>query len=159
MAKRLRLLRLLNQRDHSKGLFRNLLKIFFFILKSRRLPIDFLGLWLLSVESVVISRNRALNRKSNRRRKRVRLLNDLIKVRFEMRNLLSEFLILDIFLAADEHEMQIVLKFHRLGRNSFRQLKNKRDYLQHRKKTSWLYMSRLSAMKEYAYMKVKRQFN
>jgi len=28
------------------------------------------------------------------------------------------------------------------------------DYLQHRKSASWLYLSRLSAMKEYAYMKV-----
>lgn len=47
----------------------------------------------------------------------------------------------------------MVLKFHRLGRNSFRQLKNKRDYLKHRQTCNWLYLSRLSAMKEYAYMK------
>ena len=48
-----------------------------------------------------------------------------------------------------------MLKFHRLGRNSFRQIKNKRDYLQNRTTSNWLYMSRLSAMKEYAYMKVR----
>lgn len=41
----------------------------------------------------------------------------------------------------------------RLGRTSFRQLKNKRDYHKHRKAASWLYLSRLAAMKEFAYMK------
>ena len=64
----------------------------------------------------------------------------------------------DIYIAANEEEEQMVLKFHRLGRNSFRQLKNKRDYLGKRKNASWLYMSRLSAMKEFAYMKVKNTF-
>ena len=62
-------------------------------------------------------------------------------------------MLLDIFIAANDTDEQLVLKFHRLGRNSFRQLVNKRDYLKHRKSTNWLYMSRLSAMKEYAYMK------
>jgi RIO kinase 2 len=60
----------------------------------------------------------------------------------------------DIFIAANSEDEQVVLKFHRLGRNSFRQLVNKRDYMKHRKSTNWLYLSRLSAMKEYAYMKV-----
>jgi hypothetical protein len=41
-----------------------------------------------------------------------------------------------------------------LGRTSFRKIKIKRDYHQHRKNASWLYLSRLSAVKEYAYMKV-----
>jgi RIO kinase 2 len=59
----------------------------------------------------------------------------------------------DIFIGASPDDDQLVLKFHRLGRNSFRQLKNKRDYLGKRKSCSWLYLSRLSAMKEYAYMK------
>lgn len=44
--------------------------------------------------------------------------------------------------------------FQRLGRTSFRKLKEKRDYLKHRKNYSWLYLSRLAAIKEYAYMKV-----
>ena len=43
----------------------------------------------------------------------------------------------------------------RLGRTSFRKLKEKRDYHRHRHNTSWIYLSRLSAMKEYAYMKVR----
>ncbi len=41
----------------------------------------------------------------------------------------------------------------RLGRTSFRQLKNKRDYHKGRGHASWLYLSRLAAMKEFAYMK------
>lgn len=47
----------------------------------------------------------------------------------------------------------MVLKFHRLGRTSFRRLKEKRDYHKKRKACSWLYLSRLAATKEYAYLK------
>jgi len=43
---------------------------------------------------------------------------------------------------------------YRLGRTSFRRLKEKRDYHQHRRHTSWLYLSRLAATKEFAFMKV-----
>ncbi|XP_072439561.1 serine/threonine-protein kinase RIO2 isoform X1 [Chiloscyllium punctatum] len=59
----------------------------------------------------------------------------------------------DIYIVANEEEQQFALKLHRLGRTSFRNLKNKRDYHKHRQKMSWLYLSRLAAMKEYAYMK------
>lgn len=59
----------------------------------------------------------------------------------------------DVFLASDG-EQEIVLKLHRLGRISFRSIKRNRDYLRHRKSASWLYLSRLAAMKEYAFMKV-----
>ncbi|MFT7811793.1 serine/threonine-protein kinase RIO2 [Arapaima gigas] len=59
----------------------------------------------------------------------------------------------DIYIVADEEENQFALKLHRLGRTSFRNLKNKRDYHKHRHRMSWLYLSRLSAMKEFAYMK------
>ena len=46
-----------------------------------------------------------------------------------------------------------------MGRISFRNVKNKRDYLRHNKyntasKGSWLYLSRLSALKEYGFMKI-----
>lgn len=61
---------------------------------------------------------------------------------------------LDIYIVANEEEQQFALKLHRLGRTSFRNLKNKRDYHKHRNKMSWLYLSRLAAMKEFAYMKV-----
>ncbi|CAG8552439.1 4954_t:CDS:10 [Paraglomus occultum] len=60
----------------------------------------------------------------------------------------------DVYLVADEEEIQSVLKIHRLGRVSFRAIKAQRDYLQNRKTASWLYMSRLAAMKEYAFMKI-----
>ena len=43
--------------------------------------------------------------------------------------------------------------YFRLGRTSFRKLKEKRDYHKHRQRASWLYLSRLSATKEFAYMK------
>ncbi|KAM4708229.1 serine/threonine-protein kinase RIO2 [Discoglossus pictus] len=59
----------------------------------------------------------------------------------------------DIYIVANEEEKQLALKLHRLGRTSFRNLKNKRDYHKHRNKMSWLYLSRLAAMKEFAYMK------
>uniref|UniRef100_A0A3B5ME92 Serine/threonine-protein kinase RIO2 n=1 Tax=Xiphophorus couchianus TaxID=32473 RepID=A0A3B5ME92_9TELE len=59
----------------------------------------------------------------------------------------------DIYIVASPNEEQYALKLHRLGRTSFRNLKNKRDYHKHRKNMSWLYLSRLSAMKEFAYMK------
>ncbi|KAL7988880.1 hypothetical protein Chor_007799 [Crotalus horridus] len=66
----------------------------------------------------------------------------------------------DIYIVANEEEEQLALKLHRLGRTSFRNLKNKRDYHKHRHKMSWLYLSRLAAMKEFAYMKAlyDRQF-
>lgn len=59
----------------------------------------------------------------------------------------------DIYIVASPNDEQYALKLHRLGRTSFRNLKNKRDYHKHRKNMSWLYLSRLSAMKEFAYMK------
>ncbi|KAF7660158.1 hypothetical protein LDENG_00286780 [Lucifuga dentata] len=59
----------------------------------------------------------------------------------------------DIYIVASPKGEQYALKLHRLGRTSFRNLKNKRDYHRHRKNMSWLYLSRLSAMKEFAYMK------
>ncbi|GAB5035607.1 atypical rio rio2 protein kinase [Nannochloropsis oceanica] len=59
----------------------------------------------------------------------------------------------DIYVAQTESGDEVILKFHRLGRVSFRAVKNKRDYLQHRKSASWLYMSRLAALREFAFMK------
>ncbi|PSS02316.1 atypical/RIO/RIO2 protein kinase [Coniella lustricola] len=58
----------------------------------------------------------------------------------------------DIMMVADEKGRQIVLKIHRLGRISFRTVKTNRDYLKKRQGGSWMYLSRLSAMKEYAFM-------
>jgi len=59
----------------------------------------------------------------------------------------------DIYICADEEETELCLKLHRLGRTCFRAIKNKRDYHGHRHAASWLYLSRLAAMKEFAFMK------
>lgn len=48
----------------------------------------------------------------------------------------------------------MVMKIHRLGRVSFRAVKEKRDYLGKRKSASWMYLSRLAAQKEWAFLKV-----
>ncbi|KAL7921114.1 RIO1 family domain-containing protein [Trichoderma austrokoningii] len=58
----------------------------------------------------------------------------------------------DIMVVADHSGTQCVLKIHRLGRISFRTVKSNRDYLKNRNAQSWMYLSRLAAMKEYAFM-------
>ncbi|KAI9721915.1 MAG: hypothetical protein M1812_001871 [Candelaria pacifica] len=62
----------------------------------------------------------------------------------------------DIFVVADEKGTQRVLKIHRLGRISFRTVKANRDYLRNRSSGSWMYMSRLAALKEFAFMRALR---
>ena len=66
----------------------------------------------------------------------------------------------NIYVVSNDEGTPIVLKLHRLGRTCFRNIKEKRDYHQHRKSSSWLYLSRISATREYAYMKalVERDF-
>ncbi|KAL6763256.1 RIO1 family-domain-containing protein [Haematococcus lacustris] len=59
----------------------------------------------------------------------------------------------DIFEVMNEEGEVFALKLHRLGRTSFRAVKNKRDYLGKRNAFSWLYLSRLAALKEFAFMK------
>lgn len=71
----------------------------------------------------------------------------------------------DIYLAVNSSGQQVVLKFHRLGRTSFRNVKKTRDYFVYHGKRgmnteapnqggdSWLFLSRKSALKEYAFMK------
>ncbi|QRW19418.1 atypical/RIO/RIO1 protein kinase [Rhizoctonia solani] len=61
---------------------------------------------------------------------------------------------LDIYVASDTDGEQMVLKIHRLGRVSFRAVKEKRDYMGKRKSASWMYLSRLGAKKEWEFMKV-----
>jgi RIO kinase 2 len=60
----------------------------------------------------------------------------------------------DIFACAGPEDEAYVLKLARLGRISFRNIKNKRDYLVKRKAASWLYMSRLAAFREWTYMQI-----
>lgn len=62
----------------------------------------------------------------------------------------------DIHAVASPSGVQYALKIHRLGRISFRSVKRNRDYLRHRSAASWLYMSRLAALKEYAFLTALR---
>lgn len=59
----------------------------------------------------------------------------------------------DIYEAQDEEGNDMVIKIHRLGRTSFRSVRKNRDYLQGKSKASWLYMSRIAATKEFAFMR------
>ncbi|KAK8105392.1 RIO1 family protein [Apiospora kogelbergensis] len=67
----------------------------------------------------------------------------------------------DIVMVADHSGTQKVLKIHRLGRISFRTVKSNRDYLRKSRGQgqggSWMYLSKLAAMKEYAFMKALRE--
>jgi RIO kinase 2 len=63
----------------------------------------------------------------------------------------------DIYVCASETGKQLVLKIHRLGRISFRTVKANRDYLRNRSSASWMYMSRLAALKEFEFMKALRR--
>ncbi|KAI5920189.1 RIO1-domain-containing protein [Camillea tinctor] len=63
----------------------------------------------------------------------------------------------DITVVADDQGQQKVLKIHRLGRVSFRTVKANRDYLRRRQGGSWMYLSRLAAEREYAFMCALRE--
>ncbi|XP_058449774.1 uncharacterized protein LOC131429577 [Malaya genurostris] len=59
----------------------------------------------------------------------------------------------NIYTVGDEEGNPLCLKLHRLGRICFRNVREKRDYHGTRHKMSWLYLSRISATREFAYMK------
>lgn len=59
----------------------------------------------------------------------------------------------DIYVCETPEGEMVVIKFARLGRTSFRTVKTNRDYLQGRSNQSWLYLSRIASLKEYAFMK------
>ncbi|KAK2962881.1 putative serine/threonine protein kinase [Blattamonas nauphoetae] len=60
----------------------------------------------------------------------------------------------DIFAGIGPDGRMICLKFHRLGRTSFRAVRQKRDYLRSHqgKPGNWLYLSFLAASREFEYM-------
>jgi len=58
----------------------------------------------------------------------------------------------DVYEALSPKRERIVVKFHRLGRTSFRQTRRARGYVTERRHISWLYQSRLAAEKEYEVM-------
>ena len=54
----------------------------------------------------------------------------------------------------DPDRPTVIIKFARLGRTSFRSVKQNRDYIKKgRDINSWLYMSRVASLKEFAFMK------
>lgn len=59
----------------------------------------------------------------------------------------------------EDLSLPAVLKVHRLGRISFRKIKEKRDYLGKRKSApNWMYLSRLAAKKEWQFLQVSSIF-
>ncbi|ETW44688.1 Atypical/RIO/RIO2 protein kinase [Plasmodium falciparum NF135/5.C10] len=65
----------------------------------------------------------------------------------------------DIYICKDVDDNLLCLKIHRLGRISFRTIKNNRDYYGKKCFRNWLYLSRIAATKEYAYLKVLYENN
>jgi len=58
----------------------------------------------------------------------------------------------DVYDALNSEGKRLAVKFHRLGRISFRQTRRKRSYI--REHSSWLYQSHLAAEKEFQAMKL-----
>jgi len=58
----------------------------------------------------------------------------------------------DVYDAITDDGKRVAVKFHRLGRTSFRETRRKRGYIQRRSHTPWIYQSRLAAEKEYSIM-------
>lgn len=59
----------------------------------------------------------------------------------------------DVFEAVTPGDVKVAVKFHRLGRTSFRDTRRKREYVADRRHISWLYQSRLAAEAEYRALK------
>ena len=55
----------------------------------------------------------------------------------------------DVYEAVTPDHVKVAVKFHRLGRASFRDTRRKREYIADRRHISWLYQSRLAAEAEY----------
>jgi RIO kinase 2 len=61
----------------------------------------------------------------------------------------------DVFDALDPKGVRVAVKFHRLGRVSFRQTRRKRGYMTDR--AGWLFQSRLAAEKEFLGLKIAHE--
>jgi len=55
----------------------------------------------------------------------------------------------DVYSCMDDHENIFALKIYRMGRTSFKSIKNLRDLIGERGHFSWLYINRLAAKKEF----------
>jgi RIO kinase 2 len=63
----------------------------------------------------------------------------------------------DVYEAMAPGNVKVAVKFHRLGRTSFRDTRRKRDYIADRRHISWLYQSRLAAENEYKALKMMHE--
>lgn len=59
----------------------------------------------------------------------------------------------DVYRCLTPQGEEVALKLHRLGQTSFRNVRKLRDYVNDRGHINWLYMSRLSASREYEALK------
>jgi RIO kinase 2 len=64
----------------------------------------------------------------------------------------------NVYDAKGRRGTRIALKFHRLGRISFRQTRRTRRYVAERAHTSWVYQARMAATREFAAIKRARRF-
>ena len=55
----------------------------------------------------------------------------------------------DVFFAKTPQGENVAVKIHRIGQTSFRQVRRLRNYIKNRRHISWLYVSRLSAEREF----------
>jgi len=59
----------------------------------------------------------------------------------------------DVYRCLTKNNEQVALKLHRIGQTSFRNIRKSRSYIEDRTHISWLYVSRLSAKREYEGLK------
>jgi len=60
----------------------------------------------------------------------------------------------DVYEALTPSKRRVAVKFHRLGRTSFRDTRRKREYIADRRHISWLYQSRLAAENEFRALRI-----
>ncbi len=65
----------------------------------------------------------------------------------------------DVFFAQTPDGEKVAMKIHRVGQTSFRQVRKLRGYVKKRKHISWLYVSRLSAEREYKALEKIKDLN
>jgi RIO kinase 2 len=63
----------------------------------------------------------------------------------------------DVYEGIAPGNRKVAVKFHRLGRTSFRDTRRKRDYIADRHHISWLYQSRLAAENEYRALRLMHE--
>jgi RIO kinase 2 len=63
----------------------------------------------------------------------------------------------DIYDAITDDGLRVAVKFHRLGRTSFRETRRKRGYVARRGHITWHHQSRLAAEREFSYMSMAHE--